>query len=267
VDTGAQWNLWTFGPNEIENQNDEVVRCVQEVGLKMAVFWIVVPCSIVEVYRRLRRLIALMMEAASTSETSVNFCRTIWRNNPEDSHLHTRRHENLKSHKKWVIILSTFIIKSTSFISFSSCTPVKAQHRHSASEVMSLAFTSPMFKGNIPRCWGGSVWACLSSCEDRRWFVVCGEYFTKYTLAKIPFFCGITALLLNRRFSDSLSVSSECSLGLSKHICGCLFVMLLRTDTMMHYWPLVRESFYCAYVAANLHVSRISLLLAMAVDC
>jgi hypothetical protein len=28
-----------------------------------------------------------MMEAASTSETSVNFYQTTWRNNPEDSHL------------------------------------------------------------------------------------------------------------------------------------------------------------------------------------
>jgi hypothetical protein len=28
-----------------------------------------------------------MMEAASTSETSVNFCQTTWRNIPEDSHL------------------------------------------------------------------------------------------------------------------------------------------------------------------------------------
>jgi hypothetical protein len=27
------------------------------------------------------------MEAASTSETSVNFYQTTWRNNPEDSHL------------------------------------------------------------------------------------------------------------------------------------------------------------------------------------
>jgi hypothetical protein len=39
--------------------------------------------------------IALMMEAASTSETSINFYHTAWRNNPEDSHLHTRRRENL----------------------------------------------------------------------------------------------------------------------------------------------------------------------------
>jgi hypothetical protein len=42
-------------------------------------------------------LIALMMEAASISETSVNFYQTTRRNNPEDSYLHTRRRENLKS--------------------------------------------------------------------------------------------------------------------------------------------------------------------------
>jgi hypothetical protein len=33
-------------------------------------------------------LIALMMKAISTSETSVNFYRTTRRNIPEDSHLH-----------------------------------------------------------------------------------------------------------------------------------------------------------------------------------
>jgi hypothetical protein len=37
-----------------------------------------------------------MMEAASTSETSVNFYQTTRRYNPEDSHLHNRRRENLK---------------------------------------------------------------------------------------------------------------------------------------------------------------------------
>jgi hypothetical protein len=41
---------------------------------------------------------ALMMEAASISETSINFYQTTRRNNPEDSHLHTRRRENMKSH-------------------------------------------------------------------------------------------------------------------------------------------------------------------------
>jgi hypothetical protein len=38
------------------------------------------------------------MEAARISETSVNFYQTTRRNNPEDSHLHTRRREKLKSH-------------------------------------------------------------------------------------------------------------------------------------------------------------------------
>jgi hypothetical protein len=33
-------------------------------------------------------MIILMMEAASTSETSVNFYQTTRRNTPEDSHLH-----------------------------------------------------------------------------------------------------------------------------------------------------------------------------------
>jgi hypothetical protein len=33
-------------------------------------------------------IVMAMMEAASTSETSVNFYHTACRNNPEDSHLH-----------------------------------------------------------------------------------------------------------------------------------------------------------------------------------
>jgi hypothetical protein len=47
----------------------------------MAVFWVV----------------TLVIEAASTSEISVNFYQTKHHYNPEDSHLHTRRRENLKS--------------------------------------------------------------------------------------------------------------------------------------------------------------------------
>jgi hypothetical protein len=65
--------------------------------MKMAVFWVVEPCSLVEVYRRYRGAIALIMEAASTSETSLNFYQTTRRYNPKDSHLHIRRCENLRS--------------------------------------------------------------------------------------------------------------------------------------------------------------------------
>jgi hypothetical protein len=54
--------------------------------MEMAVFWVVAPCSLVQVYRRFRGV--LMMEAASTSKTSVNFYQTTRRNNPEDSNLH-----------------------------------------------------------------------------------------------------------------------------------------------------------------------------------
>jgi hypothetical protein len=55
--------------------------------MKMAVFWVV--ASII-------RAIALMMEAARTSETLVNVYQTTRRYNPENNHLHTHRRENLK---------------------------------------------------------------------------------------------------------------------------------------------------------------------------
>jgi hypothetical protein len=45
-------------------------------------------------------LIALMMEAARTSETSVDIQLRTRQYIPEDSELHTRRRENLKSDKE-----------------------------------------------------------------------------------------------------------------------------------------------------------------------
>jgi hypothetical protein len=59
--------------------------------MKIAVFWV---ASII----RAMSIIALMMEAARTSETLVNFYQTTRRCNPEDSNLHTHRRENLKSY-------------------------------------------------------------------------------------------------------------------------------------------------------------------------
>jgi hypothetical protein len=41
-------------------------------------------------------IIALMMDEAIYSETSVNFYQTTWRRKQEDSHLHTHRRENIK---------------------------------------------------------------------------------------------------------------------------------------------------------------------------
>jgi hypothetical protein len=62
----------------------------------MADFWVMAPCSLVEVYKRFRGLCRIhhlgdcliaLIEAARTSETLVNFYLTTWRYNPEDSHL------------------------------------------------------------------------------------------------------------------------------------------------------------------------------------
>jgi hypothetical protein len=44
----------------------------------------------------------VMMGAARTSETLINFYQTTRRYNPEDSHLRTHRRENLKSYKSQV---------------------------------------------------------------------------------------------------------------------------------------------------------------------
>jgi hypothetical protein len=68
----------------------------------MAVFLDVEPCALVDTDRRFTGAygaVALMMEAVSTSEASVNIYQTTRRNNQEDSHLRTRRHQNLKSHR------------------------------------------------------------------------------------------------------------------------------------------------------------------------
>jgi hypothetical protein len=58
---------------------------------------------------------ALMMYAASTSDTSVNFYQTARCNNPEDSRLHTCCCENLKLHLHSVVwmlwlLLSTWLV-------------------------------------------------------------------------------------------------------------------------------------------------------------
>jgi hypothetical protein len=60
----------------------------------------VVSQKLTDVLEAVSRAIALMMEAVSTSETSVNFHKTTRCNIPEGCHLHNRRRENLKSHLK-----------------------------------------------------------------------------------------------------------------------------------------------------------------------
>jgi hypothetical protein len=47
-------------------------------------------------------IIALMIEVVHTTETSVSFNVATQRYIPKDFKLHTRRRENLKSHKKFL---------------------------------------------------------------------------------------------------------------------------------------------------------------------
>jgi hypothetical protein len=81
--------LWQF-----ELQHDQKFRVFRDVE----------PCSQVKADRRFRSAYcphhqgALMMGAVLTSVTSVSFNLTTRRYIPEDSRLHTRRNEKLKSH-------------------------------------------------------------------------------------------------------------------------------------------------------------------------
>jgi hypothetical protein len=83
-------------------------------SMKMAVFWDVAPCSLVDIGRRFtgaycphhqgdETLIAVMMGTVSTFETSADIYQTTRRNIPEDNHL--------------VITLCTFLNTKDEYIS------------------------------------------------------------------------------------------------------------------------------------------------------
>jgi hypothetical protein len=62
-------------------------------SMKMAVFWVVMLCGVVEVYQCFRLLlspITWVMEAGSAFEMLVKFCQTTWYYNPEGNHLHMK---------------------------------------------------------------------------------------------------------------------------------------------------------------------------------
>jgi hypothetical protein len=70
-------------------------KVLTAASMKMTVFWVVARCSLVEVYRRFRGAYCfhqqgdhhLIMEAVSTSETSVNFYQNKRSNIQEDGHI------------------------------------------------------------------------------------------------------------------------------------------------------------------------------------
>jgi hypothetical protein len=71
-----------------DHMKDVRFQVLTVASMKMAVFWVVAPCNLVEVCRRFRERRALMMEASNTTETSVNLYQTTRRNKPEDSRRH-----------------------------------------------------------------------------------------------------------------------------------------------------------------------------------
>jgi hypothetical protein len=91
----------------------------------MTVFWDFTPCSLVEVYRCFRGawrlhhqgdeyaaarclLIALMMEPASTSETSENFYQTTRRIIPADSYLQNMQKFKIQAYR--IVLLLVFFV-------------------------------------------------------------------------------------------------------------------------------------------------------------
>jgi hypothetical protein len=62
------------------------VQLATAVSMKMAVFWVVAPCTLVQIYQRLRRPYCLHHQC-DRPETPVNSYQSTRRYNPEDSHL------------------------------------------------------------------------------------------------------------------------------------------------------------------------------------
>jgi hypothetical protein len=93
------------------NRTPDIQPVDRHFSTKMAVFWVVAPFSLVEVFQSFSGACCLhhqgdelligklMMEAGRTSETLVNFYQTTRRYNPGHSHLRTHRRENLKSYR------------------------------------------------------------------------------------------------------------------------------------------------------------------------
>jgi hypothetical protein len=67
--------------------------------MKIAVFWDVASCSLVETEPQFQAACCLSHneQAARSSKVSVNSCQTAGCSTPEDSHLHSRRSKKLKS--------------------------------------------------------------------------------------------------------------------------------------------------------------------------
>jgi hypothetical protein len=71
--------------------------------MRITVFWDDALCCLV--------VIALMMEAVSTSETSMNFYETARRNIPEDNHLQQKISLTIGIYRKYSVIMAFVVLK------------------------------------------------------------------------------------------------------------------------------------------------------------
>jgi hypothetical protein len=140
-------------------------------------------------------LIALMMEAARTSKTLVNFYQTTRRYNPEDSHLRTLRRENLKS---YLYQLVQYITITCSY---------NSQCRYCILS-MGLSLLLMLLGKNRPR------FECVLLCPRSR-VVSIGRVFTLYEhhptechllLRHFNFFFQPSSVILKLKWKSNLSV-------------------------------------------------------------
>jgi hypothetical protein len=74
-------------------------RMFSTIHIKVKVFWLLMPHSVVVRYQHFRvPCYLLKLEAAWSSKTLVLYCNTMWHHNPEEIGLYLHHHEDLKSH-------------------------------------------------------------------------------------------------------------------------------------------------------------------------
>jgi hypothetical protein len=90
-------------------------------GLKMTVFWNVVPSSMLDTDRYFRGAYCLHSDEKSLSETSVSIYQNTWCNISEDSHFHNSHCEKLISVKRTGLIVYNIVLLQTKLFSWNTC--------------------------------------------------------------------------------------------------------------------------------------------------
>jgi hypothetical protein len=120
----------------------------------MTVFRDLIPRTVVEIYWRETCVLPLLlwqvtMEVVSTPQLTVSFWQTTWHSIPEDSHIYTLCHKNLKSYLRSCDLVRGFL---SCFHGSSSVYIYGFQERYA-----SYAESYPMTSWNTRRCTGFKI--------------------------------------------------------------------------------------------------------------